>query len=153
MKYKDVNGLKEIPKELPFFSREKWKFLWENDRWDGPLAGVCEVEEEKYYFLYQDDIIHKLTEEEIRKMFDEDWEPPWWRRFYLVSLSDEEWKEEIQRHDDFCKYVGEHTDYNENGCRRWGELKPYSEHHKFYDKYGEIERCFDENEVVGWIEI
>ena len=151
MKYKDIKNTEKIPDGLPFYSREKWKFLWENDRYDGPLEGVCEVEGKKYYFLFHDDHWYKLSKEDMNKVMNEELSLLWTRSFYLADLSEEQWEKEIKRHEDFCKYVGTYCNYNENGCLLDSDPKP--EWQKFYDIYGEDERDYDDYEIVGWIAI
>ena len=49
------------------------KLLWENDRWDGMLEGMCEVDGEKLYFKCCD--------------MNEVIAGGWWRRYYLIRLT------------------------------------------------------------------
>lgn len=75
------------------------------------------------------------------------------RRLAIVLLTaDEQLADERRWHDLFREHVGTHTDFDEHGKRLAGEVRPASEHHKFYDVYRP--RDYTANEVVvGWFEI
>lgn len=84
--------------------------------YDGPLSG---------YFKYNDKYFYaKAIYEEDRKYWAS-WE-----------LTPEEIKIALDRHDLFCKYVGEHNKYylNEEGdwVRDLGKVKPRETHDLFY---------------------
>ena len=111
----------------------KLKILYETNRWDGPLAGMCEVDGERYYFKC-------LNEEEaIRKYYEEhDGEPPLEvyengvklehfsvmsraRVFGIYNLTEEEWAHEDWKKELFKTHV-----------RDGKELRPRKEWDKFY---------------------
>jgi hypothetical protein len=129
---------------MKFINKKDFKMLWVNDKWDGMLAGVCEVEGKRFY-------IKCLTEESKHESFKDEKEPVkivfgTWddpkstynfaygtrvRVFGLYELTEEEWREEDYWHEEFCKYVGSHNDLRPG---KGGKVKPRSMHHKFYDR-------------------
>lgn len=69
------------------------------------------------------------------------------RNFQLYQLSDQEWAVEAERHADFRRWVGTHTDMN--GTH---EIHPQSEHCKFYDKWpwDKADARLDGAVPIGW---
>ncbi len=127
---------------VPKVSREHIHLLWAIDYWDGPIQGVLEFDGEVLCFV--------LAEES-----DDDTKTGWYRRYWLIRLTDAQLEEVTSRHDDFRKYVGAHFDYDEAGNRPIGQTRPQVDWSKFYDKYPENERGLGDlssNEVVGWSE-
>lgn len=108
------NGIPHIPKSAV-------RMLWHHAYWDGPISGACVFDDERLWFSCYDE--------------NHGDEKKWYRKFVLLRLSDEQWKEIDLRHARFQDYVGTHTDYDENGKRLFGDLKPRVEpnHAKFYD--------------------
>lgn len=102
--------------------------LWELDRWDGPLAGVClypapgaGVEGRPYYFECYDSMDAGQCEPRV---------------YRLHPLTDDEYAEQRACHEDFRLWVSAGCDYEPGTWRRMPtNLRPYSEHHLFYDKY------------------
>ena|SRR5215471_6150250 len=83
------------------------RLLWHVNFWDGPLCGICLHEGRKYWF--------KLDKE----LDDRDRS----RSFNVYYLTDEQINLEDSSHELWCKYVGTHCDYDENGKRDHGTLK------------------------------
>lgn len=114
------------------------RWLWANDWYDYILSGVCEYQGKRYYGQY----------------FDEDGKRN--RRFALIDLPEEKWKEENERHQFFVEKVGSHFDFTEDeNNHRVGHsgLKPAHSHHEFYDRYPpRQERDYFQFPVVGWFE-
>jgi hypothetical protein len=101
------------------------KFLWHDDWWDGPLAGMCEHKGQKYFYF--------CHHENYRKTHK------YWRRYGVFKLTPDELVEAEYWHNLFVEKVGDHFDCDE-GKRRSSELKPYDMHHEFYDAYKDYER-------------
>jgi hypothetical protein len=95
------------------------KLVYHNDYWDGPLSGVCRVEglsDDRYYFQSINDYHDHLD----------------LRIFSLHQLTSEEWKLEDYWHQQFEQHVGTHTNYDSEGKRGVGEVKPQATHHLYY---------------------
>lgn len=89
------------------------KKLYHLGYWDGPLSGMCLVNGEKYFF----ECIEEWTDNNSYPEDDDDFEAPWYRRFLLWKLTDEQQAHLDQRHAKFQRMVGTHTDYDESGKR------------------------------------
>jgi hypothetical protein len=107
----------------------KIRYLYETNRWDGPLSGFCEVGGKRYYFLLFGEVFLQR--------------PLWWpfgpgrtrvRTFRLYDPPAEVWARLDECHEDFRKWVGTHCDYDEQG-QRIGEVAPQRLHDKFYRKW------------------
>ena len=58
-------------------------------------------------------------------------------------------------HERFKAYVGLHTDYNEEGKREIGNLRPSSLHDEFYKKPELLKKCelnLKEENIIGYFE-
>lgn len=119
------------------------KFLWHNDWWDGPLAGICECKNNKYWYM--------LHHENYKKG------AKYWRRFVVLELTPEQLTEEEKWHQLFVENVGAHFTCDENGQRKRGELRPYHLHHEFYDEFNKVKDDlrvgYDKNSVVGYFDL
>lgn len=128
------------PEQETKIPREKIKLLYDLNFWDGPLSGVCRWEGKRYYFncLYEETAI--LEDEPGDPEYVDSYGPvsPEWewifqygyksladmddlnenshtfRYMVLFELTEEEWKAEDQRHAAWRKYIGRHSDYDEN---------------------------------------
>ena len=108
-------GLKEIPsKEI--------KFLYENNSWDGPLEGICTWVKEKYYFLCFDQL-DKTGEDRIP------------RKYILIRLTEEQYKEEEKEYHFFISLVSKEG------------LDKFFEEQKKFPQY-QIET----NQIIGWFQ-
>ena len=107
------------------------RVLWHLEYWDEPLSGVVEHGGTTYFFQAEP--------------FDWD-DPPSVHRLVVYQLSDEELEFERDEHERFRRYVGTHTDYDERGQRRVGEVRPRSEWPRFVGKG----RDYAGHEIVGW---
>ena len=101
--------------------------LWEDNRWDGPLSGMCELNGEKLYFNCADEA-YSQTKRMYKRI----------RTFNLYMLPLEQLKAREAQHELFRQYVGEHCDYIDGTTRNYCELKPYSDHGKFYEQRGDF---------------
>jgi hypothetical protein len=121
------SSVKQVPKSSVCL-------LWHHGYWDGPLSGACQFNGERLWFsCYDEGLRH--------------------RKFVLLRLSDEQWKDIDFAHGLFQDYVGTHTDYDENGKREIQRgLKPRveSNYAKFYDWAKENPREEPHGEQVGW---
>ena len=115
---------------------DKVKILWTDDRWDGPLSGLCMVNDSLLYFSVSED-----------REFDQETEEETLREFNLYLLTEKQFKWKLYWHNEFCKYVADY-DYKR---RSEDCLKPYSEHNKFYDRYDKVKNEFklSDSQIVG----
>lgn len=149
-----MKRLQELRKE-----NGETRMLWHHDYWDGPQSGVMLWNGEKVWF----EMFEEKWEE--RLIPDKDWEE--WIEYYKTKNGvepDEEDRMEYDRyryfrvyrlpeetmtaiahnHELFRKFVGVHTDYEEDGSRYLGPgyLKPSSEHKKFYNPGNWLTKLF-----------
>lgn len=125
---------------IPTVKLEDVKMLWHSGYWDGPLSGIAVYDGKKYWFEIVREIMGGNEDEFYRT-----------RLFALIKLSPEELAYEEENHERFRKYVGHHTDYDEEGKRAVGKVHPQSMHKKFYDNY-KPDRNYDNNEIVAFFE-
>jgi len=122
------------------------KLLWSHDWWDGVLSGICECHGKKMWFQVCSEI---LSEKEAEKL-------GWWRRYLLLELKPEEFREEEKWHNLFREKVGTHTDYDENE-RRGGEVSPETTWHEFYDEFNpvrdDLSNYHQKREPYGYFEM
>ncbi len=81
--------------------------------WDGPLSGLCLIDGQKYWY----ECIEEWLDNNSYPEDDDDFESPWYRRFLIWKLTDEQLAAIETRHAKFQRMVGMHTDYNEEGKR------------------------------------
>lgn len=113
----DIIGVdkQEAAIELRRVSGKAVKPLWEINRWDGPLSGVCLYQDKPYYFN---------AVNEIGK-----------RKFLLHPLSDEIFHALEEVREDFKNLVGEHCEYNPDWTRRDASVR--ENWRSFYEKHPE----------------
>lgn len=139
---------KQIYQQYPQIDFEDIKYLFHNDYYDGAaLCGLAILNDQKVWFLSFDQ--YKWTEEDMSRT-DEEWEPPWYRRYVVLQLQPEEVAQLETTHSLFQKYVGTHTDYP-----REGKVKSRGEMDLFYkrDKSKELQVDFDNAKILGWYEL
>jgi hypothetical protein len=88
--------------EMNQLSNNSVKWLWVNDYFDGPLAGIVKIESSMYFAT--------LAQES-----EDEYKEGWFRKYWIIKLSEEQLKEEIYWHNEFCKHVGMHFTCNEEG--------------------------------------
>lgn len=88
------------------------KKLWHHGYWDGPTSGICEVNGQKCWFELIEEWHDKHDDYD-----DDDFSPPWYRRYLVHKLTEEQFSEIEKRHNKFRRMVGSHTDYDESGHR------------------------------------
>lgn len=153
--------------ELREESKGNTRLLWHHDYWDGPISGVMLWNGEANWFQQiGDDVITwvPFTDEEKNdwkvwckeqnyKFDEEDCVHCEGYRAYNVYKTPLEIMEAITyNHEQFRKYVGDHTDYDMEGHRPHGQLKPYSEHEKFYkgrDSHKTYDLKLKDLEIIG----
>lgn len=131
--FQNLDSIKNI--EIPRLSgnNDEIKLLWYLDYYDGELTGILEYKTQKCYF-------HMVNHIEEDKKY--------YRLYAIVPLSDEEFSNELKRHELFRKHVGWHTDYLTDKCR----IQPESEWHKFYDvKFPDYQ--YMQNTVIALLEM
>jgi hypothetical protein len=123
---------KNLKNNIEHIAKNKFAVLWVSDYYDGALSGILEFRNQKFRF-------------EIVTDYKELIYP---RVFAIISLSENEVKEEIYWNELFKKHVGNHYDLMGNGE---AVLKHKSEWHLFYDKYNNRKiKDYDLNIVKGW---
>lgn len=137
---------------------EVLKKLWHHSYWDGALNGVCEVNGEMCWFEcieeYWDN--HSAPDETDQAS---DWEPPWYRRFLVHKLTEEQFLAVKARNDKFCQMVGTHSNYDENGKRsafHYNEnITPETVSRFFSESKSDVFPDIypmSETDIVGWYE-
>jgi hypothetical protein len=130
--------------DLSDLPKIKVKFLWHNNWWDGPLAGMCEYKNEMYWYA--------LHHENYKK------NAKYWRRYVVVKLTPEQMAEELKWHNLFVEKVGDHFDCDERGHRKRDGVKPQHLWHEFYDEFDKVKdtlRGYEESQdmAIGWFDI
>ena len=102
---------------------------------DGPLTGVATYDGRDHWFEAE--------------AFDWDDETPHARRYFVYELTDAELPDERYWHERFRALVGTHTDYDESGHRRVGELRPASS--AFNDEHSKRNQpVYTSRRPIGW---
>lgn len=99
----------ELYKKFPKISIKK---LWHHGYWDGPTSGICEYNQQKCWFELIDEFHDKYSDFD-----DDDFRSPYYRRYLVHRLTEEQFKVIAERHEKFCRMVGYHTNYDEDGHR------------------------------------
>ena len=100
-------------KSMSELRSKHFRVLYHLNYYDGPISGVCLWNGETHYFECRD--------------------PDSMSRTYIVYKTPSTDMDIISKnHELFSKYVGTHTEYDENGRRHYN-LRPYSSHKKFYE--------------------
>ncbi len=121
---------------VPEIDRSAVTFLWFNDFYDGPLAGMAEMNGTRYLF----DMIDRnvLGDEE------ED------RRYWLIALTNDQLNDELRWHDLFCNNVGTHFDLTD----RPPLPREAVDMDAFYVPYRQrVPPDYSQNDVVGWFRL
>jgi hypothetical protein len=112
------------------------RVLWVDDFYDGPLSGIAEWGGRRFRFDMTD-----------RSALGQEDGP---RRYWLITLSPEQLKEEERWQNLFCTHVWTGFDYSGRPENR----APASEHSKFYELYAaRTVPDYSGNEVVGWFQL
>lgn len=106
-----IKRLKDSYQNLPKIP--EMRKLYHLGYWDGPLSGMCLVDGQKYFF----ECIEEWLDNNSYPEDDDDFEAPWYRRYLLWRLTEEQLTSLEERHAKFQRMVGRHTDYDENGKR------------------------------------
>ena len=152
-------------KELREETKGQTRMLYHLNYWDGPISGVMLWNGERCYFNQSDERseVREYTESEIENWkkycidtnmeFDmDDCRDYYNYRQYKVYKTPLDIMQQLdENHNLFRRYVGIHTDYDENGSRYMGKgyLKPSKYHKKFYDRKPTI-TCDISKECENW---
>lgn len=141
-------------RELREESKGQTRFLYHLNYWDGPISGIMLFNGVKKYFCQigeDEHVEEEVSEEEWNEYcldcknrnveIDEDYKYDYEtiRTFGIYELSEEEIEIIEENHKLFQECVGLHTDYDENGNRQIGNLRPREKHSIFYNK---DRKCF-----------
>jgi hypothetical protein len=128
-------------RQLPQVPAAELQLLWHGDYWDGRRSGLLLYRGERCWF------------EVFAENDDEDEPYLWWRLFAILRLTPAQLAEEERWHALFREKVGTHTDYDANGVRHVGQLRPQKEWWDFCAAYAaRMPMHLDDNEVLGWFE-
>lgn len=97
-------------KELPKIPREKVKYLWYSDYWDGIRSGMLLYNNQKYWFALFDDATDYAKYDENNGYEDIGWR----KRYAIIKLSEDQYEKAQYWHDLFYKYVAVYCTYDEN---------------------------------------
>lgn len=115
------------------------KWIYANDWYDWVLSGACEYQGKRYYAYMIDESRDKKKK--------------WYRKYLIVDLPEDIWKEELEKHAFFVEKVGNHFDFD--GDQRVGSSgQKHSDTWKeFYDKYPpHVDMDYSNYPYVGWFE-
>jgi len=107
----DLSGVEEIVVD-------DIRLLWHSNFWDGILSGMLNYNEKKYWFECIDQTVYGGK-----------------RQFAVIDLTQEQLMVEEKWHQLFRDNVGTHCDYDENGQRDFGEVKPQHLHKLYYEPF------------------
>lgn len=156
MSDKAVNKYKDNYQKFPKLT--KMRKLWHLNYWDGPLSGMCLIDGQKYWF----DCIEQYHDNNPQ-MTDEEFyagnEYPWYRKFLIWKLTDDQQAVIEARHAKFQRMVGTHTDYDENGQRsnfHYNDTVTPETLKQFYEE-SKLEKPFSiepfsDAYILGWYE-
>lgn len=128
--------------------------LWHSGYWDGPLSGMCLIDGQKCWF----ECIDEWGNHNSYPEDDEEFEQPWYRRFLIWKLTDQQQTEIEKRHAKFQRMVGTHCDYDDEGHRGHfhyndtvtpESFKQYYEEAKLEEK---IDITPNDDQIIGWYE-
>jgi hypothetical protein len=163
LKPEEIKKLSKIP-------REKVKYLWYSDYWDGIKSGMLLYNNQKYWFVLFDDATDYVKYDEDNKYED----IGWWKRYAIIKLSENQYEKAQYWHDLFYKYVAVYCTYDENekllgqdfpqeigkdGIKYHLGARPIELHHIFFDEVkkeypdSKTNYGFDDGEIIGWFEI
>lgn len=121
---------------LPQIEKAAVRWQWPCDFWDGPITGVVLYEGVKYWA--QQCAEHVEAE-------------PWYRRYLIIELSEEQLQDEEYWHRLFEEKVGTHTCSHLAAEAR--KVKREDHWREFYEPYQQrTPPDFSQNRVVGWFE-
>jgi hypothetical protein len=131
-------------KLCPQIPRQAVRLLWYWDEWCGVLSGMCLYQGERYWFEATDPL-----DETMKFVFP--------RRMGLYRLSLEELRVQEEIHQQFQRYVGMHTDYDENEQLHRPVRPSQEQEWEKYDMWLKQQpgQPFDysQNEMIGWFEL
>ncbi len=132
------------------------KLLWHSGYWDGPISGVCEIDDKKYWFdqipgesgelwiKYVDDPM--ATDDDYKYEYDI-------TRFYKIyELPEEVMSNVVFNHELFRKYVGHHTDYVNNSRQIGMHPECDWEKYELEKKEVNIQPHITDANCVGWFD-
>ncbi|MFA7264823.1 MAG: hypothetical protein WC054_00685 [Candidatus Nanopelagicales bacterium] len=124
------------------------QWVYHSSYYDGPISGMVRLEDGTVLWaqmIEQCDCYDEKTDEADQCGF--------YRRYQLYRLSPEQTAVEAERHADFQKYVGVHTDYTDGKRTHIGNTQPQIEWYRFYEKWSPRDsEVLVGAEPVGWWE-
>ena len=121
---------------LPEVNRSAVTFLWFNDFFDGPLSRLAEMNGTRYLF----DMIDRSA------LGDEDED----RRYWLISLTDNQLDDELRWHEWFCNNVGTHFDLTGRAPLPRELVDMDAFYVPFRDR---VPPDYSQNDIVGWFRL
>lgn len=134
-------------------------YLWRMNYWDGPISGVGTYKDKTVWFE-QCAEYEWTAEDKLKSRLDEEWDPPWYRRYVVLDLTMLQILRLRFDHMLFRMLVGHHTDYKNNSGTKPRGTKPRGTKPqwmwKFFYKYRSVfkhELNILDNKVLGWFEV
>jgi hypothetical protein len=137
---------------------QEMRKLWHSGYWDGPISGMCLIDGQKCWF----DLIEEWSDNNHYPSetdgVDADWEQPWYRRYLVWKLTDEQQAEIERRHAKFQRMVGTHCDYDDSGSRghfHYNDTVTPETFKQYYEE-SKLEQPMDltpnDDQIIGWYE-
>lgn len=148
-----INNYQRFPK-LP-----EMRMLYHLGYWDGPLSGICLIDGQKYWFECIEEWRDNNKWPDENDPAYEDFEPPWYRRYLIWKLTDDNLAEIEARHQKWQRMVGMHCDYDENGARKFFHytetITPETVRQYYEDaaKLPKLDLTPNEDQIIGWHEL
>lgn len=121
--------------EIP---REEIRLVWAEDFFDGPIAGLALFDGQLCRF--------DLAEESDTPERD-----GWFRRYWVLGLSESQRSAARRWHSLFQTHVGKHFDYDADWNRDVSAIRPREEWDKFYSEFKKQPRPdYSACPVLGW---
>jgi hypothetical protein len=114
--------IKRWAEQVPLISSGEARILYDNDRYNGPLAGVLSWKDKNYYFYSYDG-----TDEEIKNTGK--------RAYAVIEMSLEQEQEEEYWQKQLVERVGAVNKYDENNSPIFQAAKSQEEHEKYWKEY------------------
>ena len=138
MKYKDFK--EDIVESLEYYNDSQIDVLWIDDFYDGMLSGICDIKGKKC----KAEMISESSQEKC----------DWYRKYIIIELTEQQYKEELYWHNLFLENVGNHWDNTSEQKAIGNVVHSRDKWDNFYIPYKEkYKPNFNENKVVGWYKI
>ena len=132
------------------------KLLYHVGFWDGPISGVCEIEDKKFWFEQingeQGELWVKHIDEEFDTSDEDSYSYDITRFYRIYKLPEDVMNDITSNHEAFREHVGHHTDYVNN--KRTVGMHHGTNWYNYKSKYKPVEvnpYLIDSN-CIGWFD-